>query len=113
MLKKTREAIVEEIWKKVDKYGISAEERFVEPLLVHIKELMPNSDQEVDIQIPMQEIANKLMIQVLNDYTQSIIEMVDDFEIVKTSQNEHMYRTEIDNYNQALNDIKEELNDTK
>jgi len=48
-------------WSKVDKHGISVRDRFIEPLLVHIKELMPDSDREVDIEDTMIEFVNKLL----------------------------------------------------
>ena len=53
----------EEFWNKVDKHGVSRKERFIEPLLVHIKELMPNSDQEVDIETPMMDFVDQTLHQ--------------------------------------------------
>lgn len=51
----------EKFWLEVDKHGISKRERFIEPLLVHIKELMPDSDQEVDIEDTMIKFVNQLL----------------------------------------------------
>lgn len=57
------------VWSKVDKDGISFEDRLLEPLLVHVEEYMSGSDSEIVID-EIKSVVNKVLAQEIQTAVQ-------------------------------------------